>query len=78
MQKKRIRANDAMPGPIERLSAEIARVAKAKLDDSEIYLQFIQRVENRCLRGVVRVVPHKKDPCSGVYSRDFNVAREKY
>ena len=47
-----------MPGPIERLSAEIARVAKAKLDDSQIYLQFIQRVEQvpagRCARGTAQ------------------------
>ena len=55
----------------------ISRVAKAKLDDPHIYLQFIQRVE-QVSAGVVRVAPHKKDPCSGVYSRDFKVAREKY
>ena len=55
----------------------ISRVAKVKLDEPYIYLQFVQRVEE-VSAGVVRVAPHKKDPRSGVYSRDFKVAREKY
>ena len=54
----------------------ISRVAKAKLDDPHIYLQFIQRIE-QVPAGVVRVAPHKKIH-TVEFIREISKSPEKY